>query len=165
MIMIFTLCLCLCPSLLSCNSSLFFFLLILFKLKSSPAVCHYDTITASHPPSLFPLSYLELSVSFLPARWSERNAALYPFYKTFLPTPSLHLFYFMLVQPLPNHRLMAPGLSFSSSPHLFLLTMLRLGCLCHLTSQSYFIYLDSLFFHVVPLCYFGTVRLVGNTDL
>lgn len=156
MIMIFSLCLCLCPSLsvlsLSSHFSLFFSPLILFKPRSVPAVCHNDTISASRPPSLLPLFQLpltpsvSLSVSFpLMRSWMEKECHSL---SLFIKHSSQLSHYLSPSAPclfsLSNHLTVAPGLPFSSSPHLLWVTLLRLGCRCHFTSQCYFIVLDSL---------------------
>lgn len=91
---------------LSSHSSLFFSPLILFKLRSVPAVCHNDTISASRPPSLLPLFQLPLTLSvglISPDAFVDRERMLrsLSLYETFLPTLSLHLSpYSMLVQPI-----------------------------------------------------------------
>lgn len=131
MIMIF--CLCLCPFLsvlsLSSHFSLFFTPPILLKLRSVPAVCHNDTISASRPPSLLPLFQLPLtlsvsvSVSFpLTRSWTEkecRSLSLFVKYSSQLShylSPSLPCLF-----NLSNHLTVAPGLPF------FLLSSFTLG--------------------------------------
>ncbi len=86
--------------------------LILFKLKSVPAVCHNDTILASHPPSLLPLFPLLLTLCLCvclisPDAFMDRERMPLPLSlcKIFLPTLSLPLsLTSMLVQPIqPSH--------------------------------------------------------------
>ena len=163
MIMIFSFCLCLYPflsvlSLITFFPS-FFTPLILFKLRSVPAVCHNDTISASRPPSLLPLFQLPLtlsvsvSVSFpLTRSWTEKECrSLSLFAKIFFPTLSLPLSIFLpCLFNLSNYLTVAPGFPFFSTPHLLWVTMLRLGCRCHFTSPGYFIVLDSLFLSWSP---------------
>lgn len=96
----------------SSRFSLFSSPLILFKLKSVPAVCHNDTISASRPPSLRPLFQLPLtlsvsvSVSFpLTRLWTGTECRFLSLCKIFFPTLSLPLsLSSMLVRPIqPPH--------------------------------------------------------------
>lgn len=79
---------------LSSHFCLFFSPLILFKLRSVPAVCHNDTISASRPPSLLPLYQLPLTLSLSlvclisPDAFVDRERMLLPLSLFVAPTLS-----------------------------------------------------------------------------
>lgn len=169
MIMIFTLCLCLSRSVLFLLSlfPLSFFLLIVPQLRRGRAVCHYDTIMASHPQSLSPFLLLPRtgSVCLLsPDTFVVRKNAALSFYQTFLQTLSLCLaLYFMLLQPIqPSHI----G-SFSLFPLLSSFTLaynveIRLSVPFNYSER---LHCFGLSFAVSFLCYIGRYAAFCNADL